>query len=294
MNDIRASLCLEVGFPCICLYLWVIASLLFSQQLGRPSQSLSHQPFSCEAGFHKGDLDELDKHDHVLTVVSWRWRGATHDLVVGCADLQVSCPWDKKTQGEADISMVTGFTQQTSWLVFCEASKTGRKTNPSPPESRCLSLTILLAVISTFWNKDDGLRLASSFSNAKSNLCRSKQPCLLLPGLRELCRTMQVTEASGVSFSSHHSLEAYGLVTWNQRLIRTEESLKGQLIQPPTQDMPSRTNHPHCRLLIYVAIQGSYVFSGKMTHPQGVTKLRIVSWAVMGKGGCTLIPNHYN
>lgn len=201
-----------------------------------------------------------------------------------CWNLQVSCPWDKETQGEADISMVTGFTQQTSWLVFCEASKTGRKANASPPESRCLSLTILLTVISTFWNEDDGLGLPSSFSNAKSNLCRAKQQCLLLPGLLKLCRTMQVTEAGGISFSSHHSPEACGLVTWNQRLIRTEENLKGQLIQPPTQDMPSRTNHPHCRLLIYVAIQGSYGFSGEMTHPQGVTKLRIVSWAVMGKG----------
>lgn len=171
MNDIRASLCLVVGFPCICLYLWVIASLIAvfptaAKPLSLFLISLSLVRLVLTRGSWWVRQTWPCSHSGVLKLErGYTWFGGRL-----CWNLQVSCPWDKETQGEADISMVTGFTQQTSWLVFCEANKVGRKADASPLESRCLSLTILLAVISTFWNEDDGLGLGSS-SGMASQTC---------------------------------------------------------------------------------------------------------------------------
>lgn len=109
----------------------------------------------------------------------------------------------------------------------------------------------------TFWNQYDDLTFAESLQQCQVRPVL-KQQSLLLPGLFELCRGNAVTKANPIIFFPPLSrtlrachLESKTYQNWREH--------KGWLLQPPTQGTPSRTNHPRCRLVIYVHSRPVYL-----------------------------------
>lgn len=272
------------------MYLFVSASLQllgclfwFPSEWEDPSSLLC----GCSPGRPPvtGHLDELQGQDHVTkqhakkstSCVSVSLRGAMHCKGEGRNKTSENlAPSMKVIWIDVNISRATRFTRQVSFLAFWEASQQGREMDHSlqsagpllPTQSSCLSHWVTPpCFLELEWLSFPSLR---SCCSDKPNLWHCLNSRTFFSSWLGLAlRCVSSVPASNRSLPPYPSLKPSGLVTRNQRPASAKEDLKGQLIQPPTRDMPSRTNHPRCWLIIFcVVTQYSCVISGERAHPQ--------------------------